>query len=142
MTRIDLDTLTAIEQAASPAPWAYTEHCGAQVCIGLVHDQKHGQVRLAKGGFFLFEIDGSAYYPQLDEEQGEKQALADVKLIASMRNYLPLLLTELRAARAQSSAHSAWAAGYAQGYDDCEKTDCGRADVIQTPNPHPAPESP
>lgn len=101
---IDLDQLASIERAASPAPWAYTEHCGAQVCIGLVHDQKHGQVRLAKGGFFLFEIDGSAYYPQVTEEQGEKQALADVKLISFMRNYLPSLLTELREARAALSA--------------------------------------
>lgn len=104
---IDIEALSAIEQEATPAPWAYTEHCGAQVCAGLIHNQEPGEVRMEKHGFFLFEIDPNAYDRGdgkiEDEEELEAMAFADVKLIACMRNALPQLIAELETARQENA---------------------------------------
>lgn len=103
MSSIDLDKLSAVEQAGSPAPWAYSTGCGAQVCIGIVHLDEPGTVMLEKRGVFLFEIEPFVY-DDLDDELGDDErddrAQADARLIALARNYLPLLIAELKAERA------------------------------------------
>ena len=96
---VDLESLSVIEQAATPAPWAYTEGTGAQVAVGFVLDDEPGTTRLDKGGFFLFEIEPWVYVREEEEENEEKneaQACADVRFIAIARNVLPRLITELR----------------------------------------------
>lgn len=108
---VDLEELEAIAQAATPAPWSYTEHCGAQVAAGLIHDQEPGGVRLKKGGFFLFEIEPDVYDrgdDASDQDEYEARAQADVKLIACMRNALPDLITELREQRALPEPEPEW----------------------------------
>lgn len=98
----ELDQLTALDSAGTCAPWAYTENCGAQVCVGLIHDQEPGMVRMEKGGFFLFEIEPDAYDRGDDsqyEEDLARQAYADAKLIALARNYLPRLIETAKKAR-------------------------------------------
>lgn len=90
-----IEQLTALEAAATPAPWAYTEGCGATVAVGEVHNDDEGEVRLKKNGFFLFEIEPDTYDrgdDAIDEDQCLEKAFADTKLIALMRNYLPALL--------------------------------------------------
>jgi hypothetical protein len=39
-----------------------------------------------------------------------------------------------------NAQREAWEEGYAEGYDDREKMDHGRADVIKAENPYPAAE--
>lgn len=95
-----LKGLVKAAKAASPGPWAYTEHCGAQVCIGLIHDQEPGQVRLKKDGVFLFEIEPSVYEGRDDdgeeksEEDYEAQAFADAKFIALSHPAVVIALVE------------------------------------------------
>lgn len=71
---------------------------------------------------------------------------ADRDFVAACSREVILGLIDLAragiASAAEMSTHAAWELGYASGYDDREKMDHDRTDVIKTENPFTLPEQP
>lgn len=103
VSRVDIEALEALEKAATPWPWVGDRNW---TIVGRGHDWERTWPKGIGADFRVCQVDGPSH---------ENRAPEDYKLIPAMRNALPSILAELRAARVVVAESRAFIATYLAG---------------------------